>query len=521
MWKTAKIFLIVIVLAFIAGLTPTIINFLNETVVYSVTKGLSLHPHFVAAMHVLWHTVKTYAWHITVIYALIVAFIIFMEGQNPDRTILWMLVLIFLPVFGVIIYLIVGPDFENHKRRKQFQPLRLDRTPFSDDKRFMVGRMLHSLNGADLALRNRVLVLINGDETFTSIKEELKRAQKYIHIESFIINDDELGREVRDILVEDAKRGVKVRVLYDAIGSMGITSKYIRSLERAGIKCFSFMPMAFPMFRRQMNFRNHRKIIVIDDRVAFTGGLNIGDEYLGKGPLGFWRDTHARLEGESVAMLHKVFLDDWCDRTKEKPETVCAEDGCVTEAGEYPEMPIVPLQVVSSGANTPWHAISMGYFSLISRARERLWITTPYLVPGPQLATALKAAALSGVDVRIIIPSTKDHFLVYWGSRGNIEPLLRAGVRIFFYKKGFIHAKTMLADRDICSVGSCNLDVRSLEINFETQLFIYDELLNGVFAAQFEKDFADCDEAMLEEWTQRPFRHKLLESFGKLYSAQI
>ena len=174
-----------------------------------------------------------------------------------------------------------------------------------------------------------------------------------------------------------------------------------------------------------------------------------------------------------------------------------------------------------SGIDNAWHSISMGYFGMISRAKERAWITTPYLVPGPILMNAMATAALAGVDVRVLMPSKKDHFLVFWGSRGNIEPLLRAGVRIFHYQKGFVHTKTLLADDDISSVGTCNMDVRSLEINFENQLFIYDDSLNSEFAEQFLADIEDSVELNLDEWEKRPIGQKILESFGRLYSAQI
>lgn len=385
--------------------------------------------------------------------------------------------------------------------------------------------MLHAGSGADLLMHNKVDILIDGDETFESIKNALRAAENYIHMQYFIINDDEIGCEIRDILVDATRRGIKVRVLYDAIGSWKLGRKYARSLKEAGVQCRSFMPFSLPMFRRKMNFRNHRKIIVVDGAIAFTGGLNIGDEYLGKGPLGYWRDTHARLEGEAVAALHEIFLRDWCVRSGEDPTVICEEircDYCETTSGpEYSTMPLLPMQVVASGIDNAWHSISQGYFGMISRAKERVWVTTPYLAPGPAILSALMTAALSGVDVRIIIPSKKDHFLIFWASRGHVEALLRSGVRIFLYEKGFVHVKSLLADDDISSVGTCNMDVRSLEINFENQLFIYDKELNLQFADRFLLDIEDSKELDITTWAARPLTHKILEAFGRLYSAQI
>ena len=526
MWKTAKIFLLLVIAAFLAGLMPTIIDFINGCIL-STKEGLTIHPHVIAEISGFMGVIKNYTWHLTILYACIVGAIIFMESQNPDRTILWLITLVLLPVFGVILYMVIGPDFKSFRKRKFFRPPlpTVDSSPFTEDKRYLIGRMLHSSNGSDLMLKNKIEMLIDGDATFNSLKNELRSAKHYIHMQYFIIKDDEIGREIRDLLAEAARRGVKIRVLYDAVGSWSLKVKYFKPLFNLGVECHAFMPVALPIFRRQMNYRNHRKIVVIDDRVAFTGGLNVGDEYLGKGHLGYWRDTHVKVEGEAVEALHQIFLHDWCSRTGENPQNICDNlpcDDCGNRTTQdFSSLPQLPMQVVASGVDTPWHSIAQGYYGMISRAKERIWITSPYVVPGANIMNALTAAALAGVDVRLIMPSTKDHFLVFWGSRGNIEPLLCAGVRVFMYQKGFVHAKTAVADDDICSVGTCNLDVRSLEINFENQLFIYDRETSLQFAAQFEEDMKNSEEIVLENWQKRPLRQKILESFGRLYSAQI
>ena len=522
MRRTGRIILLLLAAAFLAGFMPTLLQIWDETVVYSVKEGLSLHPHFVAQLHSLWTVAKNYTWHFIVLYACIIGWVIFTEGQNPDRTILWLLTLVFVPVIGVLLYVVAGPDMHNLRNRRLFKPAKpaADRTPFTPDKRFLIGRLLHSASGADLTVRNRLEVLVNGEAAFGALKRELAAAKNYIDMEYFIIHDDQIGREVRDVMAAAARRGVRVRVLCDAVGSWGLGAGFFKPLTDAGAECHQFMPVAFPLFRRQMNYRNHRKITVIDGRTAFTGGLNLGDEYLGRGPLGFWRDTHVMVRGEAAAELHKIFLHDWCVRTGQDFDKVCELEP-EHPRREFTKLPILPMQVVASGIDNVWHTIAQGYNSMISRARERVWITSPYLAPGAAIMTSLASAALAGVDVRILMPSQKDHFLVFWGSRGNIEPLLRAGVRVFMYQKGFVHAKTVVADGDICSVGTCNMDVRSLEINFENQLFIYDANLNAEFAAQFEADMKDAEEIKLEKWEKRPLRHKLLESFGRLYSAQI
>ncbi|MEG1603292.1 MAG: cardiolipin synthase [Cloacibacillus sp.] len=527
--KFAKWFLWAVFAAFMIGLLPSIVSLAQELFVYT-EKGLDVTPHFTKMTGSFCRILKSYAWHFIILYSMLVAAVIFMEGQNPDRTILWLLVLIFVPVLGFFIYLIMGPDLKSITNRRQFRPAKnydFDHSPFPQHKEseFLIGRLLHAASGADLLMRNRVKILLNGDETFPAIEEALRQAQSFIHMEFFVVRGDALGARIGALLKEAAGRGVKVRLLYDAVGSWGLKPAFVKDLTAGGVECRAFLPVALPLFRRKMNFRNHRKILVVDDAVGFTGGLNIGEEYEGKGHLGFWRDTFVRLEGEAVPALHKIFLHDWCVRDTGEPVAICEElellvDGRPIER-DYSDFPVVPLQVVASGIDSVWHSIAKGYYGMISRAQRRVWVTTPYLVPGPELMGAFVASSLAGVDVRIMMPSTKDHFLVYWGSRSNVEPLLRAGVRVFMYKKGFIHTKSVLCDSSIASVGTCNMDVRSLDINFEDQLFIYDKNIAEEFGRQFEKDMLDACEIKLSEWEKRPLWQKILESFGRLYSAQI
>ena len=527
--KIGKWIVWALIAAFLLGFLPTIIDTLAGFFVLT-EEGLGVTQHFTRTLDTVVATAESYMWHIVIAYSIIIAFIIFMEGQNPDRTILWMLVLVFVPVFGVILYLILGPDLQSIRNRRLFRPAKkygFDHSPFkkATEDQFLIGSMLHACSGADLLVRNRVEILINGAETFPAIEAAIAGAEKFIHMEFFIIRDDDLGRRIGGMLMEAARRGVKVRVLYDAVGSWSLKARFVKELEEGGVECRSFMPVSLPLFRRKMNFRNHRKILVADGKVAFTGGINIGEEYDGKGHLGFWRDTFVRLEGEAVAALLNIFLHDWCVRSADDPAAIC-EDLNITLNGlpvkdDYSALPVIPLQVVESGVDSVWHSIAKGYYGMISRAQKRVWVTSPYLVPGPELMNALIASSLSGVDVRVMMPSVKDHFLVFWGSRSNIEPLLRAGVRVFQYQDGFIHTKSVVSDSCIASVGTCNMDVRSLDINFENQLFIYDREIAESFARQFETDMKRCKELHIGEWEKRPLWQKLLESFGRLYSAQI
>lgn len=522
MWRKARYVLAAILLAYLVGAAPTIIDFINEKVLTSSGHAIWQCPEFSGYVAGFLATVRDYSAYVIVIYAAVIGVLIFLEYNNPDRTLLWLAVLIFLPVLGLIIYMIIGPDFENLRRRRDFRTKEF--LPVTEehktDMRIQTAQLLREVVGATLTFHNDVKVLINGDELYPALLKAIAEAKTYIHFQFFILRDDETGRIFRDALVEAAERGVNVRVLYDAIGSRGITTAYVKSLKEKGISCLSFMPVSFPTFRRRMNYRNHRKICVIDGKIGFTGGLNISNDYIHKGKMGFWRDTHIQIEGEAVKELDKIFLDDWAYRTEESVEKIIEEDNVSYET-DFSNLPVIPTQVVPSGVSSAWHSIEMGFASVIARAKERVWLATPYLVPGATIISLLRIAALSGIDVRIMIPEKCDSFLVDWASKGNLEGLLRAGVRVYLYKKGFIHAKTTLTDSDICSAGTCNLDVRSLEINFEDQVFIYDKEKAAIFAEQYEKDIKDCNEIDLEEWHKRGFWKRMFESFGKLYSAQI
>lgn len=525
MRKIGKWIVLALIVSFLLGFLPTVIDIAHKFFCFT-EEGFIVTPHFTESLTSALSVVEGYMWHIAIIYSLFVAFIIFLEGRNPDRTILWMLVLVFVPILGILLYLILGPDFRALRNKKHFRPEKnysFDQSPFqgASEGQFLVGTMLHACSGAELTMKNRVKLLVNGNETFPALEAAIAAAKNYIHMEFFIIHSDDLGHRIGNLLKEAASRGVTVRVLYDAVGSWGIKSSFVRDLEASGITCRSFMPVSLPFFRRRMNYRNHRKIVVIDGRVAFTGGLNIGDEYEGKGSLGFWRDTFVRVEGEAAESLHDIFLSDWCACSKEKEEDIRATIPAGISRAECASLPTVPLQAVGSGVDSVWHTIAKGYYGMISRAKKRVWVTTPYLVPGPELMNALIVTSLTGVDVRVMIPEKGDHFLVTWAGHSNIEPLLRAGVRVFLYHKGFIHAKTAVSDRRIASIGTCNMDVRSLEINFENQLFIYDGKIADELASHFEDDMKDCRELNISEWEKRHLWQKMLESFGRLYSAQI
>jgi cardiolipin synthase len=458
-----------------------------------------------------------------------IAIFIFLENKNPSRTIAWLIVLFLLPWVGFVFYIIFGRTTFKKKQLadkglkdplylKQTAQMQMDTlnsiefdTDTKDIKKLM--NLLLENSSSIVTSNNNVEVLTNGEDTFSSMLEELEKAKHHIHLEYFIIKDSEIGEEFKRLLMKKAKEGVEVRIIYDAVGCWKLSDAFINDLAGAGVKIHAFHPVLFPLLSRDLNHRNHRKIIVIDGKVGFLGGLNIGDEYLGKNEkLGFWRDTHLKVVGEAVSILQLIFFSGWEHVVKERLPFSMDYYPPFESEGE------TLMQVVASGPDSTWLHIMQAYFKMINIAQKRIWISTPYLVPNEAVLLALKTAALSGIDVRIILPSKADHFTVYWASQDNIEELLEAGVKIYKYQNGFIHAKILLID-DICvSVGTANLDYRSLELNYEVNAFIYDKNIVARISRDFRQDFLDSELIDIVEFKERSMRHKILEAFGRLVS---
>jgi cardiolipin synthase len=342
--------------------------------------------------------------------------------------------------------------------------------------------------------------------------EAISQAKRHIHLEYFIIKDDQIGNQIRELLIRKAQEGLEVRVIYDDVGSWALSRFFLESLKKAGVEVYPFFKVALPLLSRDLNYRNHRKIVVIDGEIGFVGGLNIGDEYLGQSDkFAFWRDTHLEIRGEAVYGLQTIFLNDWHFVSQE-----------VVEGAKYfPEIGISHpsvVQIAASGPDSEWKSILQAFYKMIASATDKIWITTPYLVPEESLMMGLKTAALSGVDVKIIIPSQPDHFFVYWSSQSNIQSLLEAGVKIYQYKNGFIHSKIMIVDRQFATVGTANLDIRSMEINFEVNAFLYDVDVIIRLEEDFVKDLEESNAYVLERFKKRSIKRKLMEALGRLVS---
>jgi len=455
------------------------------------------------------------------IQVVLIFLIIFDQRRNPTSTVGWILVLLLLPVLGFFLYLFLGQDWtkrrlfamkaEDDERLSEIvvsQSQKLERIG-RDTKyeRFLsIIRMFLESNRAFVTTDNAVTLFTDGTEKFASLFDAIRSARHHIHLEYYIIRDDPLAHELIELLTQKAREGVEVRLLADSLG-MKVKKKTLRGFLQAGGKHAVFFPHI-----STMNYRNHRKIAVIDGKVGFIGGYNVGEEYLGKGPLGYWRDAAIRIEGTGVTGLQIRFFMDWNYASVEK---------LLFEPIYFPTDPgpgNCPLQTVSSGPDTRFSQIKEGYLKLVSTARESVYIQTPYFIPDDSLTDALRIAALSGVDVRIMIPCKPDHPFVYWSTLSFIGDLLDVGVKAYTYDNGFIHAKTIVADGIAASVGSANFDIRSFRLNFEANAFFYDPISGGEMKQAFLDDLTKCTEITRESYRNRSRWIKAKESVSRLFS---
>ena len=343
---------------------------------------------------------------------------------------------------------------------------------------------------------NRAELLIDGDQTFQSILEGIDAAQDYVLVQFYIVRDDELGRQLQGLLQEKARQGVRVYFLYDEIGSYSLPARFLSEMTEAGVHVHRFHSTRGSGNRFQLNFRNHRKIVIVDGHQGWIGGLNVGDEYLGRDKrFGAWRDTHLKIEGPAALCLQLSFVEDWHWAT---------EDILNLDWVPVPGVEDLPVLILPSGPADPFETASLMVQNAISAARQRLWISSPYFVPDEGVLATLKLAALRGVDVRILIPEKPDNILTYFAAYAFVAPLLEAGVKIHRYQAGFLHAKTILIDDLASAIGTVNLDNRSFRLNFEITAWILDKEFAGQMETMFERDFSLSREMTVEEVANKP-----------------
>jgi cardiolipin synthase A/B len=466
-------------------------------------------------------------------YIITVAFTVILVIQqkgDPLKTISWLLVIFLLPVIGIILYFFFGKNFrkekifsrkgltdlEHMKLLSQDQFFNLEHENFFRNEKLRskihIIKLLLNSSKSLLTKNNRVTILQNGRETFDSIIKAMEEAKHHIHLEYYIVDDDHIGNLIRKLLIKKAQEGVKVRFIYDDVGCWSLPKHFIDSMTDAGIDTYPFLPVRFPLLTNKINHRNHRKIVVVDGKIGFTGGLNIADRYLnGSEELGIWRDTHVRLEGEAVNSLQIIFLVDWFFVSDE-----IVQGDAYLPIHEINERHLV--QITASGPDSDWASIMQAYFAAISSAQSSIYISTPYFMPNEGIITALKTASLSGIDVRIILPARSDSKMVFWSSRSYVYELLEAGIKIYFYQKGFPHSKLLLVDGILCSIGTANLDIRSFDQNFEISALIYDEKITRELQSNYLLDLQNSTQVKMEEWEKRPRWDEIRESVARIFS---
>jgi cardiolipin synthase A/B len=456
-----------------------------------------------------------------------IAFVISLENRKPAHTITWLVVLGSFPLIGFFFYLMFGRNYRKQRlfQKKamldeqtflKFQGQRewaIEQMPIGEHQRPLL-QLAHRIGKSPVSLATETRVLTNGEETFSTIFEELEKATHHIHLEYYIVRHDEVGQKLKTILIEKAKKGVHVRFLYDAVGSWKLSKTYIQELRDAGVEIIPFSPVRLPFLSNTINFRNHRKIIVIDGTIGFVGGLNIGDEYLGKDKyFGFWRDTHLWIRGEAVRTLQLIFLQDWYYMTG---KTLLTPEYLSPELVHYDGQGGV--QLIAGGPDQKWEVIKHLYFAMITSAQRSIWIASPYFVPDEDILTALKIAALSGLDVRILAPKRPDKKIVFYASRSYFPELLEAGVKIYEYSKGFLHSKIMIVDGELASIGTANMDMRSFHLNFEVNAFLYHTDSTKKLVADFLEDLKEASPIDYETFQQRPLSIRVVESVSRLLS---
>lgn len=465
---------------------------------------------------------------ITTLSVIFIGFVIFLENRHPTQTLTWLIVLGSFPLVGFIFYLLFGRSFRKEKMfRKKYlfdkqtfmkvegdvEYHSIERIEEMDADQRKLFALAHKVGNSPITFRTETKVLLNGEETFREVIHALKEANDHIHLEYYIVRDDSLGEKIKNILITKALEGVKVRFLYDAVGSWKLSRRYIKELKAAGVEVVPFGPVKIPILNNKFNFRNHRKIIVIDGSIGFVGGINIGDEYLGRNKyFGHWRDTHLWLRGEAVRSLQLIFLQDWFYMTNESLLTV-----------EYLSPVLIEnnhggVQLIAGGPDNEWSVIKNIFFAMITSAKKSVWIASPYFIPDEDILSAIRIASLSGIDVKLLVPNKPDKRIVFHASRSYFPDLLEAGVNIYQYEKGFMHSKMIIVDDTLASIGTSNMDMRSFHLNFEVNAFLYNTKSTKKLVEGYLQDIEDSTLLQVEDFNKRHLGYRLLESLSRLLS---
>lgn len=489
-------------------------------------------------MDIIWNGIVeiiNWIWdNLLVVNILLSIIMVFFQRRDPQTLWTWLLVLYFLPIVGFVLYLFIGQDMHKSKMfrvkevedalnqsirgnekeliSEQFMPTSRGLTEYRD-------MVYYNLNiaGAVYTADNEVEVYTDGYEKFDALLCALRKAEKYIHIQYYIFRDDDLFWRIIEVLKEKAAEGVEVRILYDVLGSLEIKKRHWREIQAAGIKTAEFFPAALKKAHLRLNYRNHRKIVVIDGTTGFVGGFNVGNEYLGlSSKFGYWRDTHFKVQGSAAIGLQVRFALDWNHASGEN--LFLKASYFIQEAFVKSNRHKVGIQIIASGPDSKWPVIRNNYIKMIHKAKDHIYIQTPYFIPDEALAEALKVAASSGVTVRIMIPCKPDHPFVYWATYSYIGDMLDAGVECYTYMNGFLHAKGICVDGVVSSYGTANFDIRSFKLNFEVNAVIYDEVFTEKLERIFLEDMRQCHKVTREVYQNRSLVIRMKEQFSRLLS---
>ncbi|MCO4329394.1 cardiolipin synthase [Staphylococcus hyicus] len=460
--------------------------------------------------------------------------IIFMERRSAGSIWAWILVLSLFPILGFILYLLFGRQIQrksifkvSEKDQKglaqlvnqQLEALKNDHfdpdNPHVKNYKSMIRGLLYN-NAAFYTNQNKIDVLLDGNQKFNQLKADILNAKSYIHIQYYIFRNDALGKSIIELLEKKLEEGLEVKMLYDDIGSKGLSLKDLKAFKQKGGRVEAFFPSKLPIINFRMNNRNHRKIVVIDGKIGYVGGFNVGNEYLGLSKkFGNWRDKHLRIEGEAVHALQLRFILDWNSQS--------SRHDIEHHEKYFPQVQLknhdnIGVQIASSGPDEFWEQIKYGYLKMINMAKKDIYIQTPYFVPDQSFIDALQIAALGGVNVHLMIPNKPDHPFVYWATYKNAASLLDVGAKVYLYEDGFLHAKTLTIDDKITSVGTTNMDNRSFVLNFEVNAFVYNEEIASQLRESFEKDLKKCSVLTPERYAKRSLIIKFKESISQLLS---
>lgn len=473
----------------------------------------------------LWSEAQWIYYSIYTIYALTVlgiTVIIVSENRNPIKALSWIVLLLLLPLLGIVLYLFFGQSYKRklmiskrsllslHEKIASAKEEEISRE-FSENNQRLIA-LAKSTSYSLLYRENKITTYTDGRSKFEALKTALRSAHTFIHLQYYIFADDTIGHEIAKILIERAEAGVMVRMLYDDVGCWSVKKSFFRNMRKAGIEIYPFQEVTFPSLANRLNYRNHRKVVIVDGEIGFVGGMNIADRYQEGVSWGEWRDTHIAIQGAAVQGLQKAFSVDWH----------FSGHGLLSDDIYYPHPKNVAgdvsMQIATGGPIGKWSGIFLPILKAISQAKSRIYITTPYFLPNESLLKALQTAALSQVDVRIIVPERSDSKLLHNATHSYLTEMMRAGVKIYLYHTGFVHAKTMVIDNDLVTVGSTNMDFRSFEHNFEINALIYNSQLNREFAELFHNDQSHATLLTPKQWKKRPFSKKVVESLVRLLS---